>query len=266
MEENQNISIRAADYGLPMYFDMQAKMGHTKHLGGVAATNRLAELCQLEPGKTLLNVGSGAGISAAYVAEKIGCLVVGVDLLPGMVASAERWAAERGLTGQMEFRLGDAQDLPFEDNQFDALICESVNIFVPDIPKAISEYLRVVKPGGHIGLNEAIWAKEPADEIAEVITAATGQQFMSADYWESLLRDAGLTDLIVEHHALRLRAEARNQSGLLAFGEYLRVFGRAIKLMLTDRETRSLIKYMSSNPRQYFEYMSYGLYVGRKSQ
>ncbi len=266
MKDNHNNSIRAADYGLPLYFDMQAKMGHTKHLGGVAATRKLAELCHLNSSNTLLNVGSGAGISAAYVAENFGCHVVGVDLLPGMVASAKRWASERGLSGQMKFRLGDAQNLPFDDDQFDALICESVNIFIPDKPKAISEYLRVVKPGGYIGLNEAIWAKDPVDEIAEVITEATGQQFMPPEYWEMLLRNTGLTDLVVEHHTLNMRAEARNQSGYLAFGEYLRVFGRAIKLMLTDRETRTLIKYMSSNPRQYFEYMGYGLYVGKNSK
>jgi arsenite methyltransferase len=156
VNENQNKPMGAVDYGLPLYFDMQAKMGHTKHLGGKAATNKLATLCQLEPGKTILNVGSGAGISAAYVAETFGCRVVGVDLLPGMLASSERWAAERGLADQMEFKLGDAQDLPFDDNQFDALICESVCIFVPDKARAISEFRRVVKQGGYIGLNEAV--------------------------------------------------------------------------------------------------------------
>jgi arsenite methyltransferase len=264
VSEHQNKIIQAADYGLPMYFDMQAKMGHTKHLGGVAATNRLAELCQLEADKTLLNVGSGAGISAVYVAKTFGCRVVGVDLLPGMVASSKRRAAEHGLTDQMEFKLGDAQDLPFDDNQFDVLICESVNIFVPDKAKAISEYRRVVKPGGYIGLNEAVWSKEPTQEIAEVIAEATAQQFMAADYWENLLRDAGLEEMVVEHHTVNMREEARNQSGLLSFGSYMRTLGRAIKLMITDRETRALVKYMSSNPRQYFEYMGYGLYVGRK--
>lgn len=266
MKKDHSENVRAADYGLPPYFDMQAKMGHTKHLGGKAATNRLAELCHLGPGKTLLNVGSGAGISATYVAKTFGCRVVGVDLLPGMVASAQRWAAEQGLSHKVEFKLGDAQDLPFDDNHFDTLICESVNIFVPDKAKAINEYIRVVKPGGYIGLNEAIWAKEPTDEIAEIIVEATGQQFMSADYWENILKDAGLEDLTIEHHTLNMREEAHNQSGLLSFGAYLRVLGRAIKLMLTDRETRQLVKYMSSNPRQYFEYMGYGLYVGRKTQ
>jgi hypothetical protein len=98
-----------------------------------------------------------------------------------------------------------------------------------------------------------------------VIVEATGQQFLPVDYWENLLKDAGLVEMVVEHHTLSMREEARNQSGLLSFWSYIRTMGRAVKLILTDRETRALIKYMTSNPRQYFDYMGYGLYVGRKS-
>ena len=49
-----------------------------------------------------------------------------------MVASAEKWAQHKGITGKVEFRVADAQALPFEDDQFDILICESVNVFIPD--------------------------------------------------------------------------------------------------------------------------------------
>lgn len=266
MSMKQETGLRAAEYGLPMYFDMQAKIGHTKHLGGLAATRKLAELCHLGPDKTLLNVGSGAGISAAYVAENFGCHVVGVDLLPGMIANAERWAKQRGLADTMEFRIGDAQELPFDDNQFDALVSESVNIFVPDKAKAIGEYLRVVKPGGYIGLNEAVWTKKPTEDVAEIIVEATGQHFMPPDFWENLLKEAGLQEMVIEHHTMSMRDEARNQSGLLSFWAYLRIMGRAIRLMITDRDTRALVKYMSSNPRQYFQYLGFGLYVGRKPQ
>ncbi len=257
-------NVRAADYGLPMYFDMQAKMGHTKHLGGRYATQKLAELCQLEPGKTLLNVGSGSGISAAYVAETYGCRVVGVDLLPGMVESARSWAAAKGLADQLEFRVGDAQDLPFDDNQFDALICESVNAFVPDKEKAMREYIRVVKPGGCIGFTEAIWVKAPSETVAEIIAEATGQQFHSPEVWEALFQNSGLVDLHSENHPLSVRDEARNQSGLVGFRDYMKILGRFFRLLFSDRETRSLMRYVGSNPRQYFEYMGFGIYTGRK--
>lgn len=264
MSASNSTRVRAADLGLPVYFDLQARMGHTKHLGGVAATQRLAELCALEPGQTILNVGSGSGISAAYVVEHYGCRVVGVDILPGMVASAQNWAHERGLAAQMEFRLADAQDLPFDDGSFDAVICESVNVFVPDKPKAIGEYVRVVKPGGFVGLNEAIWLKIPSDQVAAIIIEATGQQFQPPQVWQDLLSQAGLVDQVFEKHAMTMRGETRNQSGLLSFKSYLKILGRTMWLLLTDREIRALLKYMGSNPTQYFEYMGYGLFVGKK--
>ena len=255
---------RAADYGLPNYFDMQAKMGHTKHLGGANATVKLAENCQLNPEKTLLYVGSGAGLSAIFIAQNFGCRVVGVDILPEMVKSAQRWADKKGLADQMEFQVGDAQDLPFEDNQFDAAMSESVNIFVPDKEKAISEYVRVVKPGGYVAMNEAIWVNNPSQKMREVMVEATKQQFQEPEFWETLLRDGGLVDIVVENNAMKIREESRSQTKLVRGRDYLRMLGIFFKLIFTDRETRKLMKYISSDPRGYFKYMGYGLYVGRK--
>jgi len=266
VKEDHSKTIRAADYGLPMYFDMQAKIGHTKHLGGLFATDKLAEMCDLEPGKTLLNVGCGSGISAAYVAEKYGCRVVGVDLLPGMIESAKRWAEAKGVAEQTEFRLGDAQELPFDDDQFDALICESVNAFVPDKEKAMHEYMRVVKPGGYIGFTEAIWVKTPSDTVAEIVAEATGQQFHMPEVWEALFENSGLVELHSENHHLSMRDEARNQGGLVGFRDYMKIMGRFFRLLFSDKETRSLMKYVGSNPRQYFEYMGFGIYTGRNPE
>lgn len=255
---------RAADYGLPAYFDMQAKMGHTKHLGGRTATDDLATLCQIGVGQTVLNVGSGSGISATYLVQTYSCKVIGVDILPGMVESAQKWVESKGLSSQLEFRVADARDLPFEDNHFDALISESVNTFIPDRERAMREYVRVVKPGGYIGFNEAIWIKEPTEEIAKIITETTNQAFKSPKIWEDLFRDVGLTDLVADTYPMEMGAEARNQKGLLSLGDYFRILGKMIGLLFTDSETRALLKYAGSSPRQYFEYMGYGLFVGRK--
>jgi ubiquinone/menaquinone biosynthesis C-methylase UbiE len=254
----------AVDYGLPAYFDMQAKMGHTKHLGGQKATDDLVALCNITEGQTILNIGSGSGISAAYLAKNYKCKVKGVDILPGMVAKAQIWAREKGLSDRLEFRVADARELPFEDNTFDALIAESVNTFIPEREIAMREYRRVVKPGGYIGFNEAIWAKEPSNSIAEIINETTNQHFKSPQVWEQLFREQGLIDLVIEIYPIEMRAEARNQKGLLSFRDYLRILGRMVVLLFKDPETRGLLKYASSSPRQYFEYMGYGLFVGRK--
>jgi arsenite methyltransferase len=244
-------------------------MGHTKHLGGRQATDDLAALCQIGAGQTVLNVGSGSGISATYLAQTYGCKVVGVDILPGMVESAQRWVSQKlgeakGLSSQLEFRVADARDLPFEDNRFDILLAESVNTFIPEREKAMREYIRVVKPGGYIGFNEAIWVKEPSEQMAEIIIEATSQEFKSPHIWESLFREAGLMDLVAKTYPMGMRAEAGNQKGLLSLGDYLRIFGKAFVLLFKDPEMRALLKYAGSNPKQYFEYMGYGLFVGRK--
>lgn len=142
-------------------------------------------------------------------------------------------------------------------------ICESVNVFVPDKEKAIGEYVRLVKPGGYVGLNEAIWFNNPSDSVEKIIVEATGQPFQPSEVWETLLERSGLVDRVAEKYPLSMKAEARNQTGLLSTRSYLRILGRAFWLLLTDRETRSLLSYISSNPRQHFQYMGYGLYVGK---
>jgi ubiquinone/menaquinone biosynthesis C-methylase UbiE len=59
---------------------------------------------------------------------------------------------------------------------FDVLICESVNTFVPDLDRAAQEYVRVIKPGGYVGLNEAVWVDAPPEAGSEAMTAITGQE------------------------------------------------------------------------------------------
>jgi len=92
---------------------------------------------------------------------------------------------------------------------------------------------------------------------------ATGQQFHSPEVWERLFENSGLVDLHSENHAMTMRGEARHQSGLLSLREYLRILGRFFRLLFSDLETRSLAKYLSYNPREYFEYMGFGIYSGR---
>ena len=88
MSENSLKKNEAKEHGLPNYFDMQAAIGHTKHIGGWASTQEIAGMCNLAPGDELLYPGSGSGMAAIKIAETYGCYVTGVDLLPQMVASA----------------------------------------------------------------------------------------------------------------------------------------------------------------------------------
>ena len=64
--------------------------------------------------------------------------MVGVDIKGNMIESAKNWAERKGMVGKTDSKVADAQDLPFDEGSFDILICESVNIFVPDKVKAFT--------------------------------------------------------------------------------------------------------------------------------
>ena len=253
------------EHGLPRYLDMQAEIGYTKHIGGAKATQELLALCQVDPNKVILNVGCGAGGTTTYIVKNYGCRVVGVDIKENMVASAQERAQRKGLTDKTEFRQADAQDLPFEDDRFDIVISESVNIFVPDRAKAMSEYKRVVKTCGYICLNEPVLLKDPSPAVADLLAELVGLEILPPSVWENLLSEAGLTDVIVKTYANKMRDESRSQFGFFDAGDFLRLIGKSIALLFKDRYTRSLIKQATaSNPREFVEYLGYGLFVGKK--
>ena len=177
------------EHGLPRYFDMQAELGYTKHIGGAEATRELLELWRISGDKTVLKVGCGAGTTTTFIVENYGCRVVGVDIKANMIESAKNWAERKGISGKTEFRVADARQLPFEDHRFDILICESVNIFIPDKAKAFSEYKRVIKPGGAAGINEAVLTKTPPENAADLLADYVGNDILPASYWVDLLEE-----------------------------------------------------------------------------
>jgi len=150
------------------YLGVQAYLGTTKHMGGLAATRELIELCHISPDTAVLDVGCGVGATACYLTKQVGCSVVGVDVSGAMIAQAEKRARREGVEGRVEFRQADAQDLPFESGRFDVVLCESVVVFTEAKQRALSECARVAKPGGYVGLNEMTWLKvPPPPEIVE---------------------------------------------------------------------------------------------------
>jgi ubiquinone/menaquinone biosynthesis C-methylase UbiE len=255
--------IKASDFGLPDYFDMQSAIGHTKHVGGWKSTQEIAEMCQLGSGQELIYVGSGSGVAAIQIAQTYGCKVIGVDILETMVEAAQAWAKERGASELVDFRVGNALELPFPDDHFDVLLCESVNTFVPDLQKAASEYVRVVKPGGYVGLNEAVWYVTPPKQGEKLMIDLTGQHLRRADEWIAMLKHSGLQEIQERTYPVVMKEEMRSQFGFLSTGDYLRILGRTIKNLFSNPATRKMMRLALSEPRSAYDYMGYGLYVGK---
>ena len=109
----------------------------------------LAEASDIKPGQRVLDVACGNG-NASLAAARRFCEVTGIDYVPVLIDEARKRAESEGLT--VDFREGDAEDLPFEDASFDVVLSTLGVMFAPDQDKAAQELLRVCKPGGTIGM------------------------------------------------------------------------------------------------------------------
>ena len=122
---------------------------------------QLCEAVDLRPGQRVLDVAGGTG-NAAIAAARRWCRVTGTDLIPYMVDAAKARAKAEGL--DVDFRVADAQALPFDDESFDVVLSSIGVMFAPRQEQAAAELLRVCRPGGKIGLT--CWT--PTSSVAQM--------------------------------------------------------------------------------------------------
>lgn len=247
------------------YFGIQAHYGTTKHMGGLDTTKELIKLCQVGEDSYVLEVGCGVGATACYLAKTTGCRVVGVDLREGMIAWARERARREGVADRVEFRVADAQDLPFEGDRFDTVLCESVVTFVEDKQQVANELARVVKAGGTVGLNEEIWLQLPPPDMVACLERVweIETEIPAAEGWVALLEGAGLRDVYAHSYKFDTRRES-SQIKRYSLGDMWRMLSRTASLYFKNPEFRAYTKGRSRLPRSIFDYLGYGLFVGRK--
>lgn len=132
----------------------------------VLASERLAEAADLRAGWQVLDVACGSG-NASIAAARHGTHVVGVDYVPALLGDGRNRAAAEGL--DVEFRLGDAEDLPADDDSFDAVLSVFGTMFAPDHQQVAAEIMRVSRPGATVAL--ASWT--PAGFIGQMFKVIT---------------------------------------------------------------------------------------------
>jgi len=166
--------------------------------------------------------------------------------------------------------VADAHSLPFEDALFDAVISESVLSLNEDKRTPLAEYVRVMKPGGYLGLNESVWRKvpPPRDVVAWAKQDVGGDVSpLTVADWQHLLKDAGLSEVAARAYDVTAAREAKAIIRRYGWGGVLRVLARTAALYARSPDYRRFVKGVRRSgvlPPNLPEYFGYGLFVGRK--
>ncbi len=176
-------------------------LGESFHPGGLALTERLGVLLSLGPGRRVLDVAAGQGASAIFLARRFGCAVVGVDYGGESVRKAVE-AAERANVGHLvQFAQGDAERLAFADESFDAVVCECAFCTFPDKRAAASEFRRVLRPGGQVGLSDLTRSGAVPEALQGLLAwIACIADAQPLDQYVQYLEDASLRVDLTERH------------------------------------------------------------------
>lgn len=158
-------------------------------------------IADLEEGEDVVDLGSGGGFDCFLAADEVGDegSVVGVDMTPEMVEKARDNAAENGF-GNVEFRLGEIENLPAADESFDVLISNCVINLSPDKKRVFEEAYRVLRPGGRVAVSDVVRADDIPDSLVGDIDALSAC-VAGAEPPEAIgnyLKDAGFVDVNVE--------------------------------------------------------------------
>lgn len=151
-------------------------------------------MAEIKEGDVVLDLGSGAGVDCFLAAKKVGASgrVIGVDMTEEMIKIARANALKYGFTN-VEFKLGDIEDLPIDDDSVDVIISNCVVNLAPDKRKVFSEAYRVLKPGGRVYLSDIVLLENLSEEQRgdeELIAGCVGGALLKDDYLQ-IIKDVG---------------------------------------------------------------------------
>ncbi|MFQ6063924.1 MAG: arsenite methyltransferase [Candidatus Bathyarchaeia archaeon] len=187
------------------YEKLSKEMGYTeKELQSVPEGANLSlgcgnpvALASLKEGETVLDLGSGAGIDCFLAAEKVGDKgkVIGVDMTPEMIDKA-RENAEKGNCRNVEFRLGEIENLPVGDNTVDAVISNCVINLSQNKKRVFEEAFRVIRPGGRLMVSDMVLLKELPESIKKRAHPASCVRYaIMKDKYIEAIKQAGFQDV-----------------------------------------------------------------------
>jgi ubiquinone/menaquinone biosynthesis C-methylase UbiE len=193
----------------------------------------------------LLDVCSGVGGPARYIAWKSGCRVTGLDLTASRVAGAIELTQATGLAERVDFVQGNALEMPFDDNSFTCVIGQEAFAHIPNKKQLISECARVLKPGGRMVFSDIMsHQKIPQDNADRLFEGMRFSEIATLQDYTSWLASTGLTmvqttdlssewtRILVDRHAMYRSLETQTVSrlGREHFDRYDRAYEHFVDL------------------------------------
>lgn len=161
-------------------------------------------IASLQLGETVLDLGSGGGFDCFLAARAVGQrgYVIGVDMTPEMITKSRQNAEKAGLEN-VDFRLGELENLPVADGIVDVIISNCVINLSPEKEKVFNEALRVLKPGGRLAISDVVATAEMPEEIKNNMAFHTGciAGASSIEALESMLRRVGFENIRINPKA-----------------------------------------------------------------
>jgi arsenite methyltransferase len=168
------------------------------------------DLAQLQPGETVLDLGSGAGMDAFFASLQVGDegRVVGIDMTDEQLTKSERLRAANDI-GNVSFREGRIEQLPLDDASFDVVISNGVINLAPDKDQVFDEAARVLRPGGRLAIADIVTEKALTDAIVSNVdlwASCIGGAPQQQSYQQAMAR-AGLRVEVTRSNAYRFLSE-----------------------------------------------------------
>jgi len=159
------------------------------------------QFAQIQKGDTVIDLGSGAGNDCFVARHETGVegKVIGIDFTPAMIQKARKNAEKLGYNN-VEFREGDIDDMPVNDNVADVIVSNCVLNLVPDKQKVIGEIFRVLKPGGHFSISDIVMVGELPEalrEDAEMYAGCVAGAIQKDEYLQ-YIQDAGFQSITLQ--------------------------------------------------------------------
>ncbi len=175
------------------------------HTRGREATRELAELSGFKPSDRVLDVGCGLGGTVRYLADRYRCHVAGIDLTDEYISVGKKLTEMVGLSDLVELRHGSALEIPYEDERFDIVWTDHVQMNIADKHRFYAEIARILKPDGHLLFHDVFrgagdpplyptpWAED--ESISVLVTEREGrlimeQAGMKIDQWRVKVQES----------------------------------------------------------------------------